>query len=234
VGGSPTSAVFPAVSPGLHRFGVQGDCGAPDGTSTITEGTINLLQASPHSNPITGDVTCEFSAAASETTATWTLADPSIFVDVYVFDGANLAFVDSFRGNVTGVVVGPTVSSDTIVLQFFANVAGGCYGSPLFECVGGKQYIQGVCNGSAGETGNPDLSSAIFGLGYLFGGGTTPPCVKACETNGDGSIDLSDMVYLLGYLFAGGPPPTLWVGGPTCTRAAPEDDCDTAQEFCSS
>ena len=49
---------------------------------------------------------------------------------------------------------------------------------------------------SCGNTG-PQITSAVFFLNFLFLGGAEPPCMKACDSNGDGNGDLSDGVYVL-------------------------------------
>ena len=67
----------------------------------------------------------------------------------------------------------------------------------------GSAFARGDCNGDARK----DVSDAVFDLNHLFNGGSTPPCVEACNTNGDGRNDLSDAVYLLSHLFLGGPAP---------------------------
>ena len=46
-------------------------------------------------------------------------------------------------------------------------------------------------------------------LQYNFQGGREPPCLAACDANGDGEAtgEVSDAVYLLLFNFAGGAPP---------------------------
>ncbi len=178
----------------------------------------------------------------SNTTLTWTNAAPSLFIDVYIVFGpgpADFDFVGSISGTNTTVTVTSTVSTDVIVLQFFAMVDGGCYGSPTFECPetpDGVTFVQGLCNGTGPS---PQISSAVFGLNYLFQGGSKPPCIRACMINGDNKFDISDMLYILSYLFLGGQAPTLWVdtdadgqAEQACSVATPEDDCETGHEVC--
>jgi hypothetical protein len=237
------------LAAGPHEFGIQGDCGPVDGLSTITEVIFPILSASPHPSPITGaGVTCEFTPdpdgdgpELSATTATWAPDDPSNFIDVYVIRDTLIAYIATIPGNATGVEVTDTFEGDIISLQFFATVGGNCYGSPFFQCAPtvptGNRYMQGLCNGTGTS---PQITSAVFFLNYLFvGGGAEPPCLKACDSNGDGSGNLTDAVYVLSYLFSGGPPPTLWIDSdddgaedPTCTLAAPEDDCAASHEVC--
>jgi len=246
--GDTQLAFINTLAVGPHKVGIQGDCGPPNGTSAIAEATITILDASPHPMPITEDgIVCTFQPdpdgggeESSSTTATWTLKDPSLFIDVYVIVAPDLFLLGTIAGNSTTVTVTNTAETDRIALQFFANVNGNCYGSPLLACdpppPATNSYIQGMCNG-VGES--PQISSAVYFLNFLFLGGTEPPCIKACDANGDGLGNLSDAVYVLSYLFLGGPAPTLWVdsdgdGSPdaTCTRAAPEDDCKASHPPC--
>jgi subtilisin family serine protease len=68
--------------------------------------------------------------------------------------------------------------------------------------------------GDANESGEADLSDAIFVLLYLFAGSVHPSCLDAAEANDDGRVDASDAIYLLSYLFTGGPRPAAPIG--TC------------------
>ena len=68
---------------------------------------------------------------------------------------------------------------------------------------------------------------SIFSLSYQFSGGETPPCLEACDVNGESGIEVSDPVYLLNYLFIAGPPPP--DPFPACD-AAPVEDC--AEDIC--
>jgi hypothetical protein len=101
---------------------------------------------------------------------------------------------------------------------------------------GSERYTPGVCNGTGTE---PNLSSPIFGLNFLFSSGTAPPCVKACDANDDGNVNVSDMVYVLNFLFSGGPFPKAWtdhtgdaVPDPACTTAAAGEDCAQSHASC--
>jgi hypothetical protein len=174
------------------------------------------------------------------TTITWTNADPSIFIAVFAdTPETDPGLVEFLPGTATSVIYASTTADTVFSFQFFAAIDGDCYGSEEIACTtetSGKKYIQGVCNG-VGDT--PQITSAIFGLNFLFAGGPQPPCRKACDVDGNGSVDLTDMVRILNYLFAGGPAPTLWVDStgdqkpdPTCSTAAPEDNCETPHEAC--
>jgi len=106
---------------------------------------------------------------------------------------------------------------------------------------GSPSFVPGLCNGvGTGPSGRqPDISSAVFGLSWLFAGTRAPPCAAACDANGDGEVDISDMVRVLNYLFSGGAPPDGWVDSsgdgvpdPTCRQPAPGDDCAAGHDAC--
>lgn len=67
--------------------------------------------------------------------------------------------------------------------------------SPVTEA----KFIRGDSNSST----QANLSDALFTLGWLFGAGEAPRCVKAADVNDDGAVDVSDPLTLLGYLFLG-------------------------------
>ncbi len=233
IDGSATRHVFEGLS-SAPEVGVQGDCGEAAGLSGIARDRMELLAETPHKNPIAGTITCEWNAAARKTTATWTNADPSKLIDVYIVEGGVKSFVTTIPGDQTGVTLSDTAPSDRIELQFFALVDGFCYGSEPVACTppdGGNRFIAGICS-SDGQGGEPNISNAIFGLNYLFIGGNTPACLKACHVNADAKFDLSDMVYLLTYLFNGGPPPVGWGGPDPACGSAPAEECETANAAC--
>ncbi len=88
------------------------------------------------------------------------------------------------------------------------------------DCLGGFR------RGDANVDGIVDISDAIFILGYLFLGTTSPACVSAAEANGDGNVDLSDSVMVLNFLFLGGSPPP--APGPfECGPGSGPADCDS-------
>jgi arylsulfatase A-like enzyme len=67
-------------------------------------------------------------------------------------------------------------------------------------------FRRGDCN----DDGELDVSDAVRGLLWLFGGAEAPGCIDACDSNDDGGLDVSDAVYLLSFLFTGSgeaPPP---------------------------
>jgi hypothetical protein len=242
VDGGTEGLFFTPVLAGEHTFGVQGNCAAGD-TSAVTEVSLNILDETPHPNPITGTVDCVFDPGGPALTGTWTNADPSTEIDVYVETVTDLIFITTLDGDSTDVgIVGPLTLQDTLVLQFFTEVDGGKYGSPFVRCGQStdiRRYIQGVCDGRPSAVGNPSLSSVIFTVQTLFQGGAAPPCRVACDSNGDQIFNISDAVYSLDHLFRGGPAPLLWIDSdqngsadPTCTKAQIDDDCVTEHAFC--
>jgi PKD repeat protein len=63
--------------------------------------------------------------------------------------------------------------------------------------------------GDSDDNGQLQLTDAVRILGFLFLGGTPPPCLDAADTDDNGQLQLTDAVRILGYLFLGGaaPPP---------------------------
>ena len=57
------------------------------------------------------------------------------------------------------------------------------------------------------EPAAPEFRRGVFVLSHLFGGGGTPPCMKAADVNDTGVIDLTDGVLVLNFLFAMGAEP---------------------------
>lgn len=67
-----------------------------------------------------------------------------------------------------------------------------------------------------------DLSDAVYTLGFLFNGGTAPPCPDSADSDDSGKIDISDAIFTLGYLFLGGRAPP--APGPDVHGADPTSD----------
>lgn len=81
---------------------------------------------------------------------------------------------------------------------------GGLEGSGQFDLfVQSVEFIRGDCNAD----GLFNIADAVRCLTALFGGGTTPPCIDACDANDDGAFDIADPVRILQNLFAGLPVP---------------------------
>jgi len=223
-----------------HVFSLQGDCGEV-GESDEAVARLMVLAESPHVHPIVEEsLACTFSRdpgaegpATSKTTASWTNQDPSLFVNAWLESRPDEKKL--LAGTATNVTFEGTAWEDRVVLQFFAQLGDGCYGSPQLECSPAPSYIAGICNGSE----KLEISSAIFGLTFLFNGGDTPPCKAACDANGDGEINLSDMIHVLGFLFLGGDAPSTWVDAdldgarePTCSTDAAGLGCETPHSHC--
>jgi hypothetical protein len=76
--------------------------------------------------------------------------------------------------------------------------------------------------GDPNESGDVDLSDAIYTLGCLFIGTECPKCPDAADSNDDGMLDLSDGVHTLQYLFSGGEAPP--APGPDACGEEPDGD----------
>lgn len=88
----------------------------------------------------------------------------------------------------------------------------------------GPQFVRGDANAD----GLSDISDPISLLGYVFGGGAAPTCLKAADANDDGGVNIADAVAMLNTLFSGGgDPPAPFPG---CGED-PTDDSLTCEEF---
>ncbi|MEE8141586.1 MAG: hypothetical protein V3T77_00660, partial [Planctomycetota bacterium] len=65
-------------------------------------------------------------------------------------------------------------------------------------------FQRGECND---DGRGMDISDAIFIIFYMFADGDRPPCLAACDVNGDGILDLADAIFVLNYLLFDGPQP---------------------------
>jgi len=243
--GESQQASLGALAPGDRRIAVQGDCGGANGTSPLVDAEIRLLDASPHAAPVTPEgLRCSFvpdpdgpGPELSFTRADWVNGDPSVFIDVYLENAQGRQYAGTLDGTSTSVGINGTSPEDRVQLQFFTTIGGVCYGSPLVGCGSqGPRFLAGLCDGAGSRV---QISSVVFGLNRLFGGGPAPGCWQACDADGNGTVALTDMVYLLGFLFRGGPAPAVWqdengdgVPDATCVRASAEDDCQEGHEFC--
>ena len=77
----------------------------------------------------------------------------------------------------------------------------------------------------AGQRKGPGTpAEALVLLNWSFRGGPEPPCLAACDMDGDGKVGgvTADAVAILRFAFAGGaPPPSPF---PECTTSATELD----------
>jgi hypothetical protein len=92
-------------------------------------------------------------------------------------------------------------------------------------------FKRGDCDGNGTEA----ITDAIFGLNWLFQGGTAPGCQDACDADDNGDPNLTDMVLLLNHLFRSGDPPA--PPGPDACGIDPTGDdfldpCDFPGDAC--
>jgi hypothetical protein len=250
--GDAQGAVFelPGAAPGDVNFGIQGNCGQPFGSSSILEQTFTILEESPHTSPIEGEIECEydFTANPATGTATWTSADPSCFIDVFVYappaapgGEEQIFFVTTIHGGEETITLnGFQSEEERIGLQFFTRVDGVAYGSEVLFCDDGDEvgtFIRGPCG--TPDQADPQITNAVTIFGYLFQGQGVPPCLEACDVDGIPPVNITDGIYLLRFLFSGGPPPPGWVdrdddgiADPTCEEITPEMDCQSPATVC--
>ena len=62
-------------------------------------------------------------------------------------------------------------------------------------------FLRGDCDGDG--TACSGVNDALELLSWLFGGRTEPPCLAACDPDGNGELDLVDAVYSLNFCFQG-------------------------------
>jgi len=95
---------------------------------------------------------------------------------------------------------------------------------------GGTIFRRGDTDGN----GTVELTDAVFILGYLFQGSTTPACLETADSDDNGKVDVSDAIRLLGWLFAGGGP-LAPPGSEECGRdptPGDEGECDYDANSC--
>jgi hypothetical protein len=127
------------------------------------------------------------------------------------------------------------------VLRFDApSVPNTGIGSPEFVDMGcfefrpRVRFIRGDCNGDGQVAGQ--VTDAVFLLAFNFNGGDPPPCLAACDVNGDGDTGgVTDAISLLAFNFQGsGIPPV--PPFPNCgTGTLPSDEilgCSTPSAGC--
>lgn len=224
VGGGSLGTTISSLDPGVRAIRIVADCGA---AASHREGSIELLETSPFPDPVRGPIACEWiDGDPPRTTAAWVPGDiEAESIAVYLSRGDASTLVAMLPGDGTRVDVSGTLEDDGIVLQFFRPLGCAAYGSERILCQTGVRnpFVRGDCGGRGQGV---DISSAVFGLNYLFIGGPAPPCLAACDSNGDGEVDISDPVYLLGYLFLGGSAPFGWTDADG--DGAPDPTCETA------
>ena len=224
---------FPA---GTHPLGFRSTCPVRDSQSVEFE--FDVRGRSPYRDPIVGDLSCSFDQDTSTATIDWVPDNPAEYIIAWIGAdprvGNGITGGNYLGGNVRGFDIENAAPGVPVFLAFVRWIDGGFYASELQECVieappppPARGMVRGVCDGNGGE---PQISSAIFGLNYLFLGGDAPPCEAACDVNDDGAVNLTDMVRLLVFLFQGGPPPATWIdtnrdglADPTCEEAP--DSC---------
>ena len=95
-----------------------------------------------------------------------------------------------------------------------------------------RRLVRGDCDG-AGD--GMTVTDAVFLVNFNFLGRAQPPCLAACDVDGDGVVRgvLTDVIYHLNFLFRGGPPPV--PPFPGCTPLGPRDEevgCERDQPDC--
>lgn len=222
------------IAAGAHLFEAR------VGSTIVAQKTQTVVEFQPMGDP--QNVACATSGEDCEITITFTNPGPPAGAFEVEVDGVLATAVDGSPGNgkvATGIVT--TSGEHCVTLVGVIESPEGRYLSdPVSICCdvecasAGNRFVRGACNGAA----QMDLSSAVFGLSFLFSGGTEPPCRVACDSNGDGAFDISDMVYVLAYLFLGGPAPQGWKDSsgdgkpdPTC-QTAPASECTASSASC--
>ena len=67
-------------------------------------------------------------------------------------------------------------------------------------------FLRGDCDGDGRTSGS--VTDGVALLQYSFLRGPTPPCLAACDVDGDGTVSgITDAVYIFMYSFLGGPAP---------------------------
>ena len=242
-------AVFISLPAGEHIFGVSGIClGGVE--SAIVEQPYRILPETPYTDPVEGSIQCTYDAESRNMTATWTNGNSSAFFFVFRTsgDGTPLGFAlpgGTTAGTETSFIWADTDATDELSFQFFTyrdetGMHGEqAFGSDIIVCESDAVlFVRGKC---AGTGTRPQISDAIFLLGFLFLGSEAPGCRVACDADADGNLGLTDAIRLLNFLFLGGPPPGGWAGtDPTCEVLgagtpgfdlgceAPRPECTTA------
>jgi hypothetical protein len=75
-----------------------------------------------------------------------------------------------------------------------------------------------------------DISDALRVLSFLFISPGPPPCLEACDADGNGTLNITDGIALLSYLFLGGPAPA--APGPQCAPLTAPTSLGCAASSC--
>jgi len=239
--GTTEAAIFGGIVPGLHTFGVEGNCGDGIPVPPVATVAFDVLESSPYPDPIDGDPACEFDEDLGEIAVSWDYAARElpayVVIAVRFVDDASGEEVTiglgSLPGDATAVDIAGATGEETVVLRFVRFIDGECYSSPEETCsiAAEEFFVRGGCGNP--DTLDPQITNAIAIFGFLFLGTTTPQCLEACNVDGQGPINLSDGIYLLNFLFLGGSPPPGYDGtSPTCEAIGPEIDCATPSTVC--
>lgn len=236
------AGVFGGLLPGRHHFELETVCEGK-GESARVGTSLVVLATSPHTTPVSpAGVHCahveDDGAGHSGVRVWWTSFSPSFGIDVYIDSGRGPWRVDQVDGLAQSIFLRGAGEDTATLLTFRAWIGDGAYASPTLSCapvvLGGQSYLPGACSGQGSRL---EISSAIFGLDYLFGGGPDPPCFAACDVNGDALFNIADMVWVLSFLFLGGPPPAGWkdadgdgLPDPTCLQASRTEDCQVTHQ----
>ena len=239
----PGLAFVPQVPPGPRVFRVE----VSSAPGSFAEGSIEVLEEQPFEDP--SGVQCVRTLKDSDLTCSvevgWTVSGAlASYYLVFIDDEAG-STTDS--GAETSIILEriPPGPHDVTLVGFLRESPGDArslYRGRLLgstcdieSCDPAPRFIRGTCGGAAGDI---DISSAIYGLNFLFLGGDAPPCLAACDSDANGIIVITDSIYLLNYLFLGGPPPVGWVDedgdgtlDPFCEDAVPAQ-CAIGQTEC--
>ncbi|MCH2585006.1 MAG: thrombospondin type 3 repeat-containing protein [Planctomycetes bacterium] len=237
-GQNPNRVMLSGVPDMEIDIGIQGLCTTPLEASAFNELAVNVMPSSPYTDPVEGDAVCSYDPTGNgATTARWTNTGFYKSLDVYVLPAGELnpVYADTIKGvQVSEATIRGTTPGDRLVLQFFRNMEGGCYGSEKILC------IQSTDSDQDGILDNMDNCPVVSNAGQedSDGDGVGDECDNcinganpdqadengngigdACETagpiyfvrsvcrNGNTNPQLSDAVYLLNFLFTGGEMP---------------------------
>ena len=83
-------------------------------------------------------------------------------------------------------------------------------------------FLRGDCDGDGSISGSP--TEAIFLLRWAFRGGSSPPCLAACDIEANGAIGATDAIRLLRFVFVNDSPPD--APFPECTTSERRTDVE--------